>query len=43
METEHVRVPKPVYDRAVELKKKRGLATIGEAIRHMCRNGDFDV
>ena len=38
-----VRVPESVYNTAKELKEERGFATIGEAIRHMCQEGGYDV
>jgi len=38
-----VRVPRPVYDEAVRLVEERGYATLGAAIRFMCREGGFDV
>jgi hypothetical protein len=39
----HTRVPEPVYNRAAELKKEHDYTSIGEAIRHMCQKGGFDV
>ena len=41
--TEHVRVPEPVKQEAERLVEDRKFATIGEAVRHMCREGGFDV
>lgn len=43
MATEHARVPTPVLDKAKTVKKEHGYPTIGEAIRHMCREGGYDV
>jgi len=37
------RVPDPVYDRAKEVRDERDFQSIGEAIRYMCREGDYDV
>ena len=38
-----VKVPVPVYEKAKELKEMHDYASIGEAIRHMCREGGYDV
>lgn len=38
-----VRVPDPVHETAVEIKELHDYASIGEAIRHMCREGGYDV
>jgi len=42
-ETKHVRIPMTVYVQADALKDEYGYASIGEAIRHMCVHGDYDV
>lgn len=36
-------VPDPVANKAKELVEQRDFSTIGEAIRHMCREGGYDV
>lgn len=41
--TQQVRVPDTVYEKAEQLKEERDYPTIGEAIRYMCREGEFDV
>jgi len=41
--TKSVKVPEPVHQRAQEVKDEHDYATLGEAIRHMCRRGDSDV
>lgn len=38
-----VRLPTTVYERAGEVKNEYDFASIGEAVRHMCREGGFDV
>lgn len=38
-----VRVPEPVHEQAHEIKELHDYATLGEAIRHMCREGGYDV
>jgi antitoxin component of RelBE/YafQ-DinJ toxin-antitoxin module len=43
MATTHARVPDSVYERATDVKDKYGYPTIGEAIRHMCQEGNYDV
>jgi len=40
--TDLARVPETVLEKADEIGEERGM-TIGEAIRHMCRNGEWDV
>ncbi|MFC5135507.1 MULTISPECIES: hypothetical protein [Haloferacaceae] len=42
-DTEHVRVPRSVYQSANEVKQEYGYPSIGEAIRHMCKEGGYDV
>jgi hypothetical protein len=37
------RVPDTVSEKAQELKENRDFASIGEAIRHMCQEGGYDV
>ena len=41
--THSVRVPDPVHEKAQEIKEMHDYANLGEAIRHMCREGDYDV
>lgn len=41
--TEHVRVPDTVYEEAMRVQKRRDFSSIGEAIRHMCQKGGYDV
>jgi hypothetical protein len=41
--TNGVRVPEPVYEKAEEVKEIHDYASLGEAIRHMCREGGYDV
>jgi hypothetical protein len=41
--TEAVKLPEPVYERAQEVQDEKDFATLGEAIRHMCQEGDYDV
>jgi hypothetical protein len=41
--TETVRIPDTVYEAAGELKEEQDFATLGEAIRHMCNEGGYDV
>jgi antitoxin component of RelBE/YafQ-DinJ toxin-antitoxin module len=41
--TVQVRVPESVRDTAEEVQDEYGYATIGEAIRHMAREGGYDV
>jgi len=38
-----LRVPDTVRNRAEELKREEDFATLGEAVRHMCQEGDFNV
>jgi len=38
-----VRLPQTVYDRAEAIQDEYDFASKGEAIRHMCREGGFDV
>jgi len=38
-----IRIPDSVYERASDVQDEYGYQTIGEAIRHMCRDGDHDV
>jgi len=40
---EHTRLPETVRSKAKELKEERDFPTLGEAVRHMCREGDYDV
>lgn len=41
-DTETVRIPKTVYDKAGEIASDRGMS-LKEAIRYMCREGGYDV
>lgn len=43
MATKQARVPTSVLDKAGELKEEYDYASIGEAIRHMCREAGYDV
>lgn len=36
-------VPDSVYEQAKKLKDEKDFATLGEALRYMCRNGGYDV
>jgi hypothetical protein len=36
--TQGVKVPDTVYERAGEVQEEHDYATLGEAIRHMCRD-----
>jgi len=39
----HVRVPQTVYEEAERLREEEDYATLGEAIRSMCKDGGYDV
>lgn len=39
----HIRIPDTVYEEAEQVKEERDFPSIGEAVRHMCQEGDFDV
>lgn len=41
--TKGVKVPDPVHAKAKEIKEMHDYASLGEAIRHMCREGGYDV
>lgn len=41
--TQGVRIPDTIYEKAHEIKDLHDYATLGEAIRHMCREGGYDV
>ena len=43
MATTHTRIPNPVYNEAKKVQHEHDYATIGEAIRHMVREGGYDV
>jgi len=43
MATTHTRVPDSVRDSAKDVKEEYDYPSIGEAIRHMCRKGGYDV
>jgi len=36
-------IPDTVVQRAKELKEERDFRSVGEAIRYMCREGEYDV
>lgn len=38
-----VRLPTPVYEKAKEVQEMHDYASLGEAVRHMCREGGYDV
>lgn len=42
-DTVHVRVPTRVHDIAQDVQEQHGYPSIGEAIRHMVREGEYDV
>ena len=37
--THNVKVPDPVYEEAKSVQQAHDYSTLGEAIRHMCRDG----
>jgi hypothetical protein len=41
--THGVKVPDTVHEKAKEVQEIHDYATLGEAIRHMCREGGYDV
>jgi len=41
--SDQLRVPDTVSERARTLVDERDFASIGEAIRHMCQEGGYDV
>ncbi|UBF23387.1 hypothetical protein HATV-3_gp37 [Haloarcula tailed virus 3] len=41
--TKSVKVPDPVHSKAEEVQEEYDYSTLGEAVRHMCRHGDYDV
>lgn len=41
--TKHVRVPATVYERATEIQEEYGYPSIGEAIRHVFREAEYDA
>jgi hypothetical protein len=41
--TVHVRVPASVHDAAEEIREEYDYPTLGEALRHMIREGGYDV
>jgi hypothetical protein len=43
MSTKTVRIPTAVYAQAEDIQEDYDFATIGEAIRHMCQDGGYDV
>lgn len=36
--TRNVKVPDPIYEEALSVQEAHDYSTIGEAIRHMCRD-----
>ena len=43
MATTHARVPNAVFEVAQQVQDEHDYPTIGEAIRHMVREGGYDV
>jgi hypothetical protein len=43
MATTHTRVPDSVREKAKDVKSEYDYPSIGEAIRHMCQEGGYDV
>jgi Arc/MetJ-type ribon-helix-helix transcriptional regulator len=43
MGSTHVRIPDRIVEQAEKLKEQRDFASRGEAIRHMCQEGGYDV
>ena len=43
MATTHARIPNTVYDKAVEVKDEHDFVSLGEALRHMCQEGGYNV
>jgi len=43
MGSTHVRLPDSVYEEAERVKAEYDYPSIGEAVRHMCRDGGYDV
>ena len=41
--SKHVRIPTTVYETAKQVQAERDYPTLGEAIRHMCQEGGYDV
>lgn len=41
--TKPMKVPDPVHEKATEIKELHDYASLGEAVRHMCREGGYDV
>jgi len=41
--SEQHRIPDTVANRARELRDEKDFRSIGEAVRHMCQNGGYDV
>lgn len=40
---EQTRIPNTVYEVAHNVKEEHDYPSLGEAIRHMCREGGYDV
>jgi hypothetical protein len=43
MGSTHARIPDPVLKRAEDVKEEYDYPSVGEAIRHMCQEGGYDV
>lgn len=43
MATVHIRVPERLKHKAETVQEENDFATIGEAVRHMCQSGGYDV
>ena len=41
--TKSVKILEPVHSAAQGVQEEHDYTTLGEAIRHMCRRGDYDV
>jgi hypothetical protein len=42
-DSKHLRVPQPVYQTASDVKDEYDYPSIGEAVRHVFREADYDV
>ncbi|MDL5361324.1 hypothetical protein [Halalkalicoccus sp. NIPERK01] len=43
VDTKHARLPETVYNQAEAIQEEYGYPSIGEAIRHMCKEAGYDV
>lgn len=43
MASKQTRLPNPVYDKAVEIQEEYDYPSIGEAVRHVFQEADYDV